>query len=751
MRISATRKALQLRGKLAPSAPKSVVIFTATALVALLFVSVLLGREFLRHLDDLSSITSDDPQWSTAQVEVENLQLQLAAQRALEGGHLDLVRLKFDILYSRLGDFREGRLYSGLRSTNEGSTVLTRIQGRLDNFAPLIDGPDSALRDALPELTAELVVIALDVRTMSLLTLSTHAQIANARKEGLAHSLQRLGLVVMTLVLALGLTALVIGMLYHRGRVLTATSDAAAARMNAVAARMQAMVTSSLDAILVVDTRGRIMSFNGAAESVFGYSREEATGRKLADLIVSDHQRSEILDAMARFLATGEAQFMEQGRVRLDAKRKSGEVFPVELSITPSHFGYDTVFVSYLRDISDRIAAEAELTNARDNALDGERAKANLLTVMSHEMRTPLNGVLGSMELLETTGMTPEQNSYLHAMRISGELLLHHVNEVLELSQLEAGAASEQPRSFDLEELMHGLVVSQQATARADGNSLKLRCRLNRHRNVQGRPLKIQQVILNLLGNALKFTNNGTVTVKVERQADSELVEFLISDTGVGISAADLERIFEEFVTLDTSYGRTSEGTGLGLAITRRLVGALGGVIEAESELGEGSIFRVTLPLPMAMAMEGQNKTMPTLTETQAPKRLLVVEDNDINRVLMAKTLQRLGHQVTTAAGGGEAVEAAAEGKFDLILMDISMPGVDGTEACRRIRARKLAVGVNIVALTAHAAADDHARILESGFAEVAIKPISRNELVQLISRRSGVKEQSELALGKED
>jgi len=556
--------------------------------------------------------------------------------------------------------------------------------------------------------------------------------------------------VVVALLMSLALTALMIGRLYHRVRVLTAASNDAAARMNAVAARMQAVVTSSLDAILVVDSKGRILSFNGAAESIFGYSQAEAIKQNMVDLIVPNGLRSKILDAMARFLPTGKEPFIEQGRVLLEAKRKSGEVFPVELSITPSYSGGDTVFVSYLRDISDRIAAETELTDARDealagkralidardDALAGERAKANLLTVMSHEMRTPLNGVLGSMELLETTAVTTEQNSYLHAMRISGEMLLHHVNEVLELSHLEADAASEQASSFDLEELMHGLVVSQQATARAHGNSLELRLRLNGHPNVQGRPLQVQQVILNLVGNALKFTRNGTITVEVNRQNDSELVEFLISDTGVGIAAADLERIFEDFVTLDTSYGRTSEGTGLGLAITQRIVGNMDGVIEAESDLGEGSMFRVTLPLPRAM--EDLEMPIHKLPKTQTTRHLLLVEDNDINRVLMAKTLQRLGHQVTTAAGGAEALEAANGSQFDLILLDISMPGIDGTETCRLLREQKLAEGVDIVALTAHAAADDHARILESGFAEVATKPISRNELAQLITRRTG-------------
>lgn len=719
-----------MRYKLAPFAPKLVVAATTIVLAILLVLSVLLGRDVLRQMHGLSTATSDNVQWNMSQSEVEHLQLQAAVARALLGGHLEPVRRQFDIFYGRVTTFHESSLFADIRASSDGSATLARIQARLTKFEPLIDGPDQALRDGLPEFSAELVVNGHDVRTMTLLGLVANTQGADNKRESMANTIERLGWAVVSLFLALAFTALMIGKLYRHGQILTAASKA-------TAARMQAMVTSSLDAILVADTKGRIMAFNGAAESIFGYSREEALGRRMVDLIVPKHLQSGHLDDLARFLATGKAKFLEQGRIRLEGQRKSGEVFPVELSITLSHSGEDTVFVSYLRDISDHIAAEAELTRARDDALAGERAKANLLTVMSHEMRTPLSGVLGSMELMEATEMTPEQIGYVHAMRVSGELLLHHVNKVLELSQLEAGAAPEPPCRFNLKELVLGLVDSQQATARARGNTLELRCRLNGQANVLGRPLQIQQALLNLIGNALKFTKDGTVLVEIERQGTSDKIQFLISDTGTGIATVDLERIFEDFVTLDASYGRISEGTGLGLAITRRIVDALGGVIEADSILGEGSLFRVILPLPAANL---RRKEIPKkMDKAKVPKHLLVVEDNDINRVLMTKTLQRLGHQVTAAAGGAEAVTATAKGQFDLILMDISMPEVDGTEACRRIRAHKLAEGVDIVALTAHVAADDHERILQAGFAEVATKPISRSDLSDLITRRTSV------------
>lgn len=715
-----------MRDILAPITPKLIIFATIVVVAVLLVLSVLLGQDVLRQMRGLSTATSDNLQWNLSQSEVEHLHLQAAVVNALQGGPLEPVRLQFDIFYNRMSTVDKGPLLFKLRDRSDGTDALVRIQDRLTDFVPIIDGSDEVLRSSLPAIEAEMAINGHDVRMMTLAGLAVNTQGADRKREGMAATLQRLGWVSVALFLALSLTALMIGGLYRRGRVLSAAS-------NAAAARMQAMVTSSLDAILLVDVNGRIIAFNGAAETIFGFSKDEAIGKKMVDLIVPDHLRSGYLNAMMRYRSTGDTDAVERGRARLEAKRKSGEIFPVELSVTLSRSGKDTVFVSYLRDISDRIAAEVALTSARDDALAGERAKANLLTVMSHEMRTPLSGVLGSMELMEATPMTQEQTGYLHAMRVSGEILLHHVNEVLDLSQLEAGVTAEQTHSFDLKELMSELVDSQQATARAAGNVLGLRCSLNGPLIVRGRPRQIQQALLNLIGNALKFTKNGSVTVELERQGSSDQVQILITDTGAGIAAADLERIFEDFVTLDASYGRMREGTGLGLAITRRIVDALGGEIEAESKLGQGSVFRVLLPLPIAQT--DQKKEPPPVAEINAPKRILVVEDNDINRVLMTKTLQRLGHLVTAAAGGAEAVTETAAGQFDLILMDISMPQVDGIEAYRRIRAQKLAEGVSIVALTAHVAADDHARILDTGFAEVATKPISRSELSELIAR----------------
>lgn len=701
---------------------------TIVFLAALGTLTAFLGRVVLDELDNIGTIATERLTWNLAQVQVEHLQLKELAHLAEDGEGLHVLRLRFNIFYSRVATLRESPMFAQLRSDTEAGETLDRIQTRLDHFVPIVDGPDRGLLYSLPGFILELQDNGHDTRKLVRYGLLAEEQASAAKKQHLSLTLKRLAWVLLVLVMALGMTALMIWRLFHRSQVLSAENTIATARMRAI-------VTSSLDAILMVDVRGRIMSINDAAQTIFGYTSQEAHGRRMIDLIVPDNLQRFSMENMTNFITAGEGMSDGQGRLQMEAKRKSGEIFPIELSVSASQAGDDMVFVSFLRDITDRVEGEAALRRARDDALAGERAKANLLTVLSHEIRTPLNGILGSIELLETTGMLAEEQRYLRAMRVSGELLLHHVNEVLEMSRLEAGATPEQYKVFDLLQMMQGLVDSQQATAQARDNHLRLRCRLPGQTFCLGNVERIQQALLNLIGNALKFTEGGEITVEVERQNDGDTVEFRVSDTGPGMAKTDLDRIFEDFVTLDSSYSRQREGTGLGLAITQRIVENMGGKISVESELGEGSLFTFSLSLPLV----SKRQTQPSVTsmETVVPKRILVVEDNDINRMLLEKMLQRQGHRVDSAIGGAEGVQAVAETRYDLVLMDISMPGVDGIEALSQIRSRKLAEGVEIVALTAHAAGDDHERIMGAGFTEVLTKPVTQAELAQVIDRHT--------------
>lgn len=722
-----------------------VLLVLALVLLPLLTVqAVRIGHQVIERLDGLATAATDNMQWTLSQVEVDHLKLEVAISAAREPQDLRAVRRQFDIYYSRIVTLQESYPFADLRRSPSGQKLLTSLQARLEDMAALIDVADGQLLQNRAPLLALMDVNGEDVRELALFGVVMQVEGAEEGRLQLFTILWRLALVVVSLVFALAITALLLGWMYRRSRILDSERSKAAANM-------EAMVSSSLDAILVMDKQGRIQGFNGAAEAIFGYSHEEALGQALEDLIIPPHLREAHRAGMARYLKTGIPKVAGQGRVQLEAQRRSGEIFPIEVSVSISRSQADLMFVGYIRDISDRIAAEEELRRARDDALAGERAKADLLTVMSHEMRTPLTGVLGAIDLIRGTGPTPEQNRYLNAMQVSGELLLHHVNDVLQLSSLEAGMSPEALRPFDLRELLGSLVESQQANARKRGNVLTLNYNVSGVSMVVGRPRALQQSLLNLIGNAIKFTEDGAVLVDVLHGTSPDQIEFHVSDTGQGIAQDDLVRIFEDFITLDASFGRRSEGTGLGLAITRRMTEAMGGTITCESELGEGSLFSLILPLPAAQGTPAL--TAQSIPQAVDPARILIVEDNDINRELLQQMLMQQGHVVSSASGGAQGVEACRNNAFDLVLMDISMPDVDGIEAIRRIREQKLAEGVDIVALTAHTAPEDHARILKAGFAEVVTKPVSQDELVRLVSQRvgavsaeQGTKETSDIA-----
>ncbi|KUP92684.1 aerobic respiration control sensor protein ArcB [Tritonibacter horizontis] len=691
----------------------------AMVLILLAVQSVRLGKDVQQRIEAFSAAATDNLQWTLSQAEVDYLKYQRMVSIAEDHDDLAALRRQFDIYYSRIATYRESSLYADMRATSEGGTTLDRLWAGVQAQVPLIDAPDDVLLARLPDLQQLVAEDGEAVRELALIGVVLQAETAGVERVVLHKLFLQLALVVVSLMVALALTALLILSLFRRGQRL-------ASQQAQDAARTEAMVTSSLDAILVADEQGRITAFNGAAERIFAYSAQEVIGMSFEDLVAIDAAQIAKGDTPDGF---GKGD----GRVQLTATRKTGERLPVEVSLTVCRSGNEPVLVSYVRDISSRLRDEEELRRARDDALSGVKAKDKLLTVMSHEMRTPLTGILGSLDILEDLDPSAEQQKFLQAMRVSGELLLHHVNDVLELSRLQSGAETETVAVFDLKSLVQGVVDSQQATATKNNNELSVFCNLGPLDGVHGRARSLQQVLLNLVGNALKFTQDGAVSVDVVRGA-GDMVEFCVADTGKGIAADDLERIFDDFIMLDPSYTRGSEGTGLGLAISQRLVRMMDGEISCESEPGEGSLFTFTLPLPPTALDQTSVTTQRPVTDVG--QRLLVIEDNDINRLLLDRMLSDLGHQVVTASGGAAGVEQARAGTFDLILTDISMPEVDGMEVLRQLRREHLAEGIDVVALTAHASADDHARILDVGFAEVLTKPIDRDALGDLVRRR---------------
>lgn len=704
-----------------------------------------LATSVKREVNALAVANSDITQWTLVQTEVELLALLVAAHDAQHhaGDNLQEMRRRYDVLYSRVRLIGESRQFADLRADPEAAQSIASLNAFLDRHTASIDGPDPQLTAQLPAIIADLAALRPTVRDFSLMGVRFYAQDSDLKREGVASTLGMIGYLTLALVLTLLGGIAVLMAMYRRS--IRSERSAADARN-----RLQEVIATSLDGIIAADADGIVIEYNGAAERLFGYARDEAIGRDMAELIVPDHLRAAHAAGMKRYRASGERHVIGKGLVRLQAKRKDGTVFPVELSLSAATFGGEEIFVSFMRDISDRVAGEQELILARDHAVAGERAKAELLAVMSHEMRTPLNGILGTIELLQGSTLTARQERLLAAMKTSAGLLLHHVNGVLSMSRAEAGQLDLAVVGVDPAGLLQELVESQRHAIEVNGN--RIGCNTaNAPPLISVDALRLRQVILNLVGNANKFTRNGEILVECDSIPDRNEVEFRVIDTGIGIAEENLERIFEEFRTLDTSYSRQAEGTGLGLAISRRLVQAMGGEIGVESEPGEGSLFWVRLPIGTPIQREEKPKRAAgraaKSTGRKAPSkalRVLLVEDNQINRLVAREMLQTAGHQVVEAHDGREGVHLAGSQRFDAILMDISMPELDGVAATGLIRDSD---GPNrrtpIIALTAHAMPEDTQRFLSAGITDTLIKPLSVAALQQALS---GVKVETAMA-----
>ena len=708
----------------------------AIPLLASLIAISLLGRSIVSDLEALSIAKNDNVSWNSSQLEVELLRTQNTIMRAQADPSLSLseIRMRFDIFYSRVATMYESRRFGQLNRDPDATALVARAKANLDAMLPLIDGPDDALRAALPQLYQQLDDEWSNLRQLTLDLVLGSAAESSDRRKSISRTLITLGGTLLALILALFLALVIVLRLFRRGQ--RYAHDIMAAR-----SRFEAAVKSSKDAVVVMDTAGRIVDFNGAGETVFGYSRQEAIGADMAELIVPEHLREKHRADMQRFLKTGERKMMRFGRVRLEGMRKSGEVFPVELSMSVAEADGEQVFVSFLRDITADLAAEDMLRAARDRAQESEKAKSDLLTVMSHEMRTPLNGILGSLSLIDFDELSERNKRHVKSIEISGELILSHVNDVLDLSNQNGDSPKRKKVAFDLRELVCKVWTSLRANAEARGNQMNVSFLTETPRVVLGYEIALQQCLVNLVGNTIKFTRDGVISIEVERLAHDDLVEIRVADTGIGMATEDLARIFDEFVTIDTAFSRENAGTGLGLAITRRLVDAMGATIEVDSISGEGSLFTMRIPLPEAGEMQRTEAKGSELVPAgiRPGQSALVVDDNEINRIVLTDMVSDLGFEVHQAADGLQAIEAVRHRAFDIVFLDISMPGIDGIDTLARIRA--LEVGwrnVPAVAVTAHVSPQDHDVILRADFSGLLVKPVDPTAIGKAVASVHG-------------
>ena len=685
--------------------------------ILVLVVISLLTWNVSREIAAQSSAQSDNVQWSLSQTEVE---FQEFSSRLRVDVNPAEIRRRFDIFYSRVQTVRQASVFADLRQSEAFARHLSRTEAFLDEAVTLIDVDDATLIRNLPRLAAMAQDARPEVRSLSNAGLNLFAQRADDQRKKVARTMSELAAALVALIIALGL-----GVIY----LVRLNSQISQREKQQVQStnRINTIMNTSLDGVIVSDADGRITGFNAAAEQIFGHKADDVMGLEIGHVIVPDHMIDAHNAGMQRMRRKGEKRVVGKGRVRLEAKRADGSLFPVELAIQSATADGGEIFIAFLRDVSQSVADEQELIQARDKAIAGEQSRSEFLATMSHEIRTPLNGLLGNMSLMRDTPLSAKQDKFMRNMETSGRLLMSHVSDVLDIARYDSGKLSLRSEPLNISALVQAIVDNQSGMAAAQETTLDWGWDGPAQHWINGDSERIQHILMNLIGNAVKFTKHGRVSVTASWQDD--MLRFVIEDTGIGIPPDLVDHVFDDFVTGDTSYARDAGGTGLGLGIVHRFVAALDGTITVDSAVGEGSTFLLELPTTQAQPQE-EDAEAPPVDLVSAPQNILIVEDNEMNRFVVRNMLIADGHHVTEAFDGKQGVELAYGQKFDLILMDISMPVMDGRTATVNIRKGDGASAkTRIIALTANALANEQADFLANGMDAVLTKPLTKSAL----------------------
>jgi PAS domain S-box-containing protein len=502
------------------------------------------------------------------------------------------------------------------------------------------------------------------------------------------------------------------------------------------------IVENAVEGVFQSTPDGRYLLVNPALARLYGYASPAELIASVQDISTAVYVDPGVRQVFKRLVA-------EHGEVRgleYQVRRKDGRVIWIS-EHARAVYGEDgevRYYEGFIQDITRRKQTEEELRAAKIAAEAANTAKGNFLAVMSHEIRTPMNGVIGMTSLLADSPLTPEQRECVETIRQSGEALLTIINDILDFSKIESGRLELERADFSLHECIEGALDLFAPEAAERGLRLRLEVAPDVPRAVRGDVTRLRQVLVNLLSNAVKFTERGEVVLSVVTLGTSAVtgklkMRFSVRDTGIGIPARAIGRLFHSFSQVDASTTRRYGGTGLGLAISRRLAGLMGGDITVESTPGVGSCFRLCVELQRTSA------TSPSLPPTALPaareapaSRILLAEDNAVNQRVAVRMLEKLGYRADCVGNGIEVLEALRRQPYDVVLLDVQMPEMDGLEVARRLSAAAPEVPPPrpwLIAVTANAMQGDRERCLAAGMQDYISKPVKLGELALALER----------------
>lgn len=504
-----------------------------------------------------------------------------------------------------------------------------------------------------------------------------------------------------------------------------------------------ALVASTTDnSVVVMDASGQVEWVNDSFTRITGYELNEVQGKLFSELMIGPETESSSARELQSAIKLGHGVSKDVLRYR-----KDGKTYWELLSLTPvfDKSGAASRWVSIGADISARHAAEEALTQAKATAEAASNAKSDFLANMSHEIRTPMNAVLGMTDLALGTQLSPEQHEYLSIVKESAQALMSLLNDILDLSKIEAGRLTVDPVPFDLARLVENTLKPFAKQAQCKGLQFQHSIRQDTPAHLVGDATRVRQILVNLVSNAVKFTSLGSIDVTIESQweADDDVsLHLAVSDSGIGMSKETLQRIFDAFTQADSSITREYGGTGLGLTITARLVELMEGRIWVQSHEGKGSTFHVSLPFQKTDAYTVKSNSTsnefdlsPSAGQPCRSLKILVADDNQANRALAKKILDKRGHRVAVVSNGSEALDYYRAHELDAAILDIQMPELDGFSITAAIRREESAQQTHLplIAMTAHAMPGDRERCLHAGMDAYLSKPINARELYTLV------------------